>query len=208
MSADPTQTVRPLTGAPRATGVFDVVDEVDDSELVERVLAGDVDAYGDLVARYQQRLFWVALKLLGNREDAMDVTQDAFLRAYRRLRGFDRKRRFYTWIYRILVNQGIDVMRKRGRRGALPLFGDVVGAGDAPDSRALSDELRGRVWETLDRLPPRYRTLLILRDVEGLTGKEISDRTGVGHGTVRWRIHQARKLFRTEWEKRPRRTEP
>lgn len=208
MSADPLPSMRPLTGFSRETRLPTVVDDVDDSELVERVLAGEVDAYGELVARYQQRLYWVALKLLGNREDAMDVTQDAFLRAYHRLHRFDRQRRFYTWIYRILVNQGIDVLRKRGRSGTLSLLGDVVGGEDAPDSRALAQELRKGVWETLDRLPPRYRTLLILRDVEGLSGKEISDRTGVGHGTVRWRIHQARKLFKAEWEIRSRRSEP
>jgi RNA polymerase sigma-70 factor (ECF subfamily) len=184
------------------------VKDVDDRELVEQVLSGEVDAYGDLVARYQQRLYWVAFRLLGNREDARDITQEAFLRAYHRLAGFDRSRKFYTWIYRILVNLGIDQMRKQGRRGSMSLLTDIEGGADAPDARALSEELRGRVWETLDRLPPRYRALLILRDVEGLTGKDISDRTGVGHATVRWRIHRARKLFKTEWESRARREDP
>ncbi len=208
MSAESTPILRPLTARPGAATLPGVVEDTDDSELVGRVLGGDVDAYGTLVARYQQRLFFVALKLVGNREDARDVTQEAFLRAYRHLGRFDRKMRFYTWIYRILVNQGIDLMRKRGRAATGPLLGEVASGGDAPDSRALSDELRQQVRETLDRLPPRYRALLVLRDVEGLSGKEISERTGVGHATVRWRIHRARKLFREQWENRARRWEP
>jgi len=197
-----------LTTSTRADRLPGIVEDLNDRELVERVLSGEADAYGGLVARYQQRLFWVAFKLLGNREDARDVTQETLLRAYHRLARFDRSRRFYTWVYRILVNLSIDVLRKRGRTRTVSLLSDVVSSSDAPDARLLSDELRGRVWDALDGLPPHYRSLLLLRDVEGLSGKDIADRTGVGHATVRWRIHRARKLFRTEWESRARRVDP
>lgn len=178
-----------------------------DSDLIARTLAGDTEAYGALVARYQDRIYWVAFQLLGHHEDAREVAQDAFLRAYRKLDTFDRSRRFYTWIYRIATNRAIDRMRLRSRAKPAPLSEEIEDRGPAPDDRLLGDELRGEVREVLDELPPRYRALLILRDVEGLSGKAISEATGVAHATVRWRIHRARKLFRDAWERRDARRE-
>jgi RNA polymerase sigma-70 factor (ECF subfamily) len=176
--------------------------ETDDATLIRRVLAGDVDAYEGVVRRYQDRLYWSAYKLLGNHHDATDVAQEAFIRAYRRIDRFDLKRRFYTWIYRIGYNLAVDRMRERARAGRSPLSPDFVDGGDAPDANLLGEEIRRDVRETLDELPARYRALLILRDVEGQSGKAISVETGVGHATVRWRIHRARKLFREAWERR------
>jgi RNA polymerase sigma-70 factor (ECF subfamily) len=176
--------------------------EFEDSDLVRQVLAGDIDAYEGLVSRYQTRLFWASYKLLGNHEDAGDVTQEAFVKVYERLDRFDISRRFYTWIYRIAMNLSIDRLRQRSRAGRSPLTDEIVDKGDAPDAGLLGDELQREVRETLDDLPPRYRALLLLRDVEGMSGKAISDSTGVGHATVRWRIHRARKLFRKAWEKK------
>jgi RNA polymerase sigma-70 factor (ECF subfamily) len=176
--------------------------EIDDATLIRRVLAGDVDAYAGVVRRYQDRLYWVAYKLLGDHDDARDVAQEAFIRAYRRLDRFDLERRFYTWIYRIAYNLSVDRMRERARAGRSPLGLDLVCGGDAPDAGLLGEELRREVREVLDELPARYRALLILRDVEGRSGKSISAETGVGHATVRWRIHRARKLFREAWERR------
>ncbi|MEN8149364.1 MAG: sigma-70 family RNA polymerase sigma factor [Planctomycetota bacterium] len=173
-----------------------------DAEIVHRVLAGDADAYEGLVRRYQERLYRAAWKILGNEDDARDVAQEAFIRVYRRLDRFDTSRRFYTWIYRIAYNLSVDRMRQRSRAGRSPLSADFVDPSDGPDAGVLGDELRREVREVLEELPPRYRALLILRDVEGKSGKDISDLSGVGHATVRWRIHRARKLFRQAWERR------
>jgi len=176
--------------------------EIDDATLIRRVLAGDVDAYEGVVRRYQDRLYWSAYKLLGNHDDASDVAQEAFIRAFGRIDRFDLKRPFYTWIYRIGFNLAVDRMRQRSRAGRAPLSLDLVDGGDAPDANLLGEEIRKEVRETLEELPARYRALLILRDVEGRSGKAISVETGVGHATVRWRIHRARKLFREAWERR------
>lgn len=178
-----------------------------ESDLIERTLAGETEAYGHLVARYQDRLYWVVYQLLGHHEDAREVAQDAFLRAYRKLATFDRTRRFYTWIHRIATNRAIDRMRVRGRAKSTALPEELEDRGPGPDDRLLGDELRGEVREVLEELPPRYRALLVLRDVEGLSGKAISEATGVAHATVRWRIHRARKLFRSAWERRGARRE-
>ncbi len=195
----------PLNGGGRLQSAMDAESE---KLIIGRVLKGNLEAYGEIVSRYQDRLYWVAYRLLGNREDARDVTQEAFLRAYRRLSTFDRERRFYTWIYRILTNLAIDHLRRRRRDRPAPLAEDVAAEGFDPDAHLLSEELREQVWSTLDRLPGHYRAILVLRDVEGLSGKEISERTGAGHATTRWRIHRARVLFREAWERVIGRREP
>jgi len=191
-----------LTAGRRRAKLQSDVETPSDAELALAVLRGDLDAFGGIVDRYQQRLYWVAYRMVGDHESARDLAQETFLRAYRGLAGFDRKRRFYTWAYRILTNLAIDHLRARDkhRRAALPE--DLEAEGTPPVDRMVGDELRAEVWETLDELPPHYRSLLVLRDVEGLSGKEIADASGVGHGTVRWRIHRARGLFREAWERR------
>jgi RNA polymerase sigma-70 factor (ECF subfamily) len=189
-----------LTTGGAAAKLAERMPEFDEAEQIRRVLKGDVDAYEPIVRRYQDRLYWVAYKLIGNHDDARDIAQEAFIRAFRSLDRFDRSRRFYTWIYRIAYNLAIDRMRKRSRDTTLSA--EYVDGGDAPDSRLLGEELRRKVRETLEELPPRYRSLLILRDVEGMSGKTIAEATGAGHATVRWRIHRARQLFRKAWERR------
>jgi len=197
---------RSLTDGGPAAKLAVSMPEIDDATLIRQVLAGDVDAYEGVVRRYQDRLYWMAYKLLGNHDDACDVAQEAFIRAYRRLDRFDLGRRFYTWIYRIAFNLSVDRLRERSRAGRSPLLSEFVDAGDAPDAGLLGEELRREVRETLSELPAHYRALLLLRDVEGQTGKAISVASGVGHATVRWRIHRARKLFRAAWERRIART--
>jgi RNA polymerase sigma-70 factor (ECF subfamily) len=174
----------------------------DDDELIGRVLDGDADAYEGIVRRYQTRLYWVALKLTGNHEDARDATQDALIRAFTKIRSFDRKRRFYTWTYRILTNLAIDRLRSRSNAKLASVPEELLDGGEPPESRLMGEELRDDVRDTLAALPPRYAELLVLRDVEGLSGKSISEASGIGHATVRWRIHRARKLFRKAWERR------
>ena len=179
-----------------------VPEQQSDSDLVRRVLAGEVDAYEGLVRKYQERLYWAAWKVTGNQDDARDIAQDALIRAYRRLDRFDTARRFYTWVYRIAYNLAVDRLRQRSRAGRSPLPLDIVDPSEGPDAGLLGEELRREVREVLEELPARYRALLILRDVDGESGKAISEASGVGHATVRWRIHRARKLFRQAWERR------
>lgn len=173
-----------------------------DADLVIRACAGDAEAFRGLVDRYQQRVFWVARGMLGNDEDARDAAQEAFIRVHRSLERFDVKMRFYTWLYQIVVNLCIDQLRKNAKRRGVSL--DVVGDVSGDEERPCSlegQELKQRVGLVLDQLPPKYKAVMVLSDLEGIGAKEIAKITGTTHATVRWRHHRARKLFREAWER-------
>lgn len=175
-----------------------------DGALVERARAGDAQAFAQLVDRYQQRVFWVARGMLGNDEDARDAAQEAFIRVYRSLDRFDTRLKFYTWLYQIVVNLCIDMLRKQVKRRGVSLdqVGDVAGANGSGAGGALEGaELRQRVYRVLEELPPKYRTVMVLSDLEGIGAKDIAHMTGTTHATVRWRHHRARQLFREAWER-------
>lgn len=173
-----------------------------DAELVQAVLAGDGGAFRTLVERHQQRAFWVARGMLNNDEDARDVAQEAFVRVHRSLERFDTSLKFTTWLHQIVVNLSIDAIRKRQRRGSV----DLESVGDVADTQAHGptleqDELRDRVARVLDELPPKYKSIMVLSDLQGIGAKQIAEITGTTHATVRWRHHRARKLFREAWER-------
>jgi len=173
-----------------------------DADLVRRSLAGDQDAFRLLVERYQQRAYWVARGMLGNDEDARDVAQEAFIRVHRSLGRFDTSLRFYTWLYQIVVNLCIDSLRKNAKRRGVSI--DVVaepGREESASAGLEGLELKQRVGLVLDALPPKYKAIMVLSDLQGVGAKEIAEITGVTHATVRWRHHRARKLFRQEWER-------
>jgi RNA polymerase sigma-70 factor (ECF subfamily) len=177
-----------------------------DVDIIRSCQQGDQDAYTDLVNRYQERAFWVAYNLLGNAEEARDAAQEAFVRIYRAIDRFDFNMNFYTWLYRIVTNLCIDRLRKLKKNPAVALNGleEVLkdGAGDnRPSYRLEEKELVTAVRDVLDKLPEKYKTILVLRDIEGHSCKEISSITGASHATVRWRLHTARKLFKEGWER-------
>ncbi len=173
-----------------------------DSELVLAALDGDSESFRTLVERHQKRAFWVARGMLHNDEDARDVTQEAFIRVHRSLARFDTKLKFTTWLHQIVVNLSIDSIRKRKRRGGV----DLDSVGEVEDHRDVQDpveqqELTGRVARILEELPPKYKTIMVLSDLQGIGAKQIAEITGTTHATVRWRHHRARKLFREAWER-------
>ena len=175
----------------------------EDAELVERARAGEDAAFRALVERYQERVFWVARGMVGNDEDARDVAQEAFVRVYRSLERFDVRMRFFTWLYQIVTNLSIDHLRRSSkRRGvSLDVVGDVPGELAADYAGLAGSELRERVQRVLDELPPKYKAVMVLSDLEGIGAREIAEMTGTTHATVRWRHHRARKLFREAWER-------
>ena len=180
--------------------------DVTDSDLVQRTLAGDQGAFESLVRRYEERAWWAAYHLLGDAEEARDIAQEAFLRAYKALARFDFGMSFYTWLYRIVVNLSIDAMRKRSRLRPVSLD-DIPGglskpdADDAPGQRMESDETASRVREVLTKLPEKYRTVMTLRELDGLSCKEIASIVKSTHATVRWRLHIARRMFKEHWDR-------
>jgi len=176
----------------------------EDRVLIERARCGDCGAFETLVTKYQERTVWIARNFVPNVETARDVAQEAFLRVYRSLDRYDPKHRFYTWFYRIVVHLAIDAVRRHRKLSRWRLEASPLGRVEYQETAGGDvevEETRVRVHRVLERVPPKYRMLLVLRDLEGFTSKEISDIAGWNHATVRWRLHRARQLFREAWEK-------
>jgi RNA polymerase sigma-70 factor (ECF subfamily) len=171
---------------------------VDEPELIRRAIEGDDSAYRSLVERYQDRLLTVARRLVGDAHRAEDVVQDALLKAYAKLGSFHGRSTFYTWIYRITVNAASDVRQREARRRAVSLDDGPIGrilAGDAPgpDARAATAELRRIVRREIEELSPKLRTILKLRELEGLSYEELAEVLGISKGTVESRLFRARE---------------
>jgi len=167
-----------------------MVDGGDDHELVDRCLRGDLDAFAPLVARYQKPLFNVALRMVRDREDARDITQTTFVKAYEKLRSFDRQHRFFSWIYRIAVNECLNFVSRR--RPERPLLVDMPAADD-PERDAEASELAARVQDALVTLTPDYRLVVILRHFLDLSYVEMSEALLIPEKTVRSRLYTARQ---------------
>ncbi|MEW6743313.1 MAG: sigma-70 family RNA polymerase sigma factor [Planctomycetota bacterium] len=179
--------------------------EPSDGDLIHATLEGDDDAFAVLVDRYKDKVYWIAYGLTGHVEDSRDVCQDAFVRVYRALGRFDFRMSFYTWLYRIVVNLAIDQLRRATRARMVDLDEIADGCGDLSSSPADGlerEELRRGVHEVLEKLPDKYRQVMVLRDLSGLSCKQIAAIVGVSHATARWRLHMARKMFREHWERR------
>lgn len=198
-------------GLPDAVSRLAADPVLSDAELVRRALAGQHDPFAALVARYQKRAFWIAFHVVGRVEEARDVVQEAFVRLFRSLESYDFARSFYTWFYRIVMNLAIDSLRRlrSARTGSLD---DVLAA--MPDGREVAgdvplerSEQNGQVWAVLDQLDAKFRAVLVLRDIHGLSCREIAPILKVTHATARWRLHRGRQLFKQQWERARRRDE-
>lgn len=167
-----------------------------DNELIDQTLRGDNAAFGQLVRRYQDRLFHSLHHLCGGSEDALDVAQDAFVQAYSKLSTFQRTSAFYTWLYRIAFN--LFVTRKRRTRSHLSLdAGREVGADPvdpaADPTAGLARQFRAeRVRQALAGLTEEHRQVIVLREMEGWSYDKIAELIGLPVGTVRSRLHRAR----------------
>jgi RNA polymerase sigma-70 factor (ECF subfamily) len=172
-------------------------DGVPDSELVARCLAGQVDAFEPLVHRYQRPLYNVALRMLGDREEARDVVQDAFLKAYEKLASFDPHYRFFSWVYRIVLNESLNA---RGRRRPMgPLTVEPLARG-GPEEAMRERERQDGVQAALLRLPADDRLVLALRHFAELSYAEIGEALGIAEKTVKSRLHEARQKLGRQLE--------
>ncbi|RMH03936.1 MAG: sigma-70 family RNA polymerase sigma factor [Planctomycetota bacterium] len=189
-----------VSAAEAAEGLASLSDE----ELLALSCAGEKEAFRVLVERYQDRAVHTARAVVGNLETAREVAQEAFLKVYAHRDRFDIKRRFSSWFYRILRNLAVDRLRRQaaGTPGAASeLVGDWDGSFRSPEAEASLQERKEAVHRVLQDLPGKFREVLWLRDIEGLPCAEIGRRVGISAGTVRWRLHHARKLFRQHWER-------
>lgn len=172
----------------------------EEADLVARIVGGETHLYGRFVDRYQRRLFWSCYRMLEDPDEADDVVQEAFVRAYENLEGFDPSYRFYTWIYRIARNRALNVIRRRRIRGFVSLSDNASAppiaapedAGVAVEERELATALRA----CREGLPAEQREVFDLRHADGMRYAEIAAATGIPEGTVMSRLHRARRKMR------------
>jgi RNA polymerase sigma-70 factor (ECF subfamily) len=174
----------------------------DDATLVEQVRRGDETAYAELVARHQQRLYRVAYRITGRHEEALDVTQEVFLKAYRKLGGWQPRAPFGAWLLRLTVNQAIDHRRRAGRQPAERAVAldaapePVADRSTSGDAYAARREIDARVRAALDGLSPSQRTAFVLRHYEGLAMAEIAPVLGCSVGSVKVHLFRALRRLR------------
>ena len=176
----------------------------EDRELIAQAQQGDQAAFRRLVERHQRRAFAIALGLVRDENDARELVQDAFLRVYKGLASFQGGSSFFTWLYRIVTNLAIDLMRKPGRRDAelvdgqavdedadFPLVARIDGAD--PLDVVRRREIADRIQTALDALPPYHRGVILMREVEGMSYEEMAQAMGVSKGTIMSRLFHARQ---------------
>jgi RNA polymerase sigma-70 factor (ECF subfamily) len=184
-----------------------------DEALVERARSGDMGSFEELVARHEEKLYRVTMRLLRNETDAREVLQDAFLSAWQNLDQFAGRAQFGTWIYRVAVNAALMLLRARRRHPSVSTedLGSLEAALEQspaaasaqpsdwfrrPDEQLQSAELMRHVQQAVDGLPELLRVAFVLRDVEGLSTEETADILGVTIPTVKTRLHRARLALR------------
>jgi RNA polymerase sigma-70 factor (ECF subfamily) len=181
----------------------------DEPDLIVRSQQGDTAAFNELVTRYRQRVFAMIYQMVRNEEDAWDLAQDAFLKAWKNLRLFRGQSQFFTWLYRISMNVTIDWTRRKQLRGESE-FDDAVGLDTiepastttpktelAPVERLNDKEIRTRIDEAVQKLSPEHREVIVLREIDGLEYQEISDRMEIPLGSVMSRLFYARKKLQS-----------
>lgn len=171
--------------------------------LIALAKKGDAAAFGELVRAYQRKAYTVAYGFVRNREDALELAQEAFARAFKAMGRFDASAPFYPWLYRILKNACLNHLKRRRRRGETSLDqltasgGDVPSGDCGPGDEASADEMRSAVAAAMNRLPPAHREILVLRHFQQLSYAEIAACLGVPQGTVMSRLHAARHHLRS-----------
>jgi RNA polymerase sigma-70 factor (ECF subfamily) len=182
------------------------VEEAGDARLVEQARDGDDQAFAALVTRYERALIRVLARLVRDEELARDLAQETFWKVYNRLDRFDTSRRFGPWLFRIGVNLTLDALRRHEPPPAASIDSSAADGRKAfevpdPDPR-IRAELVQEVQFILEKIPIAYRTILVLRDLEGFSSAEVGAHVGRREATVRWRLAKARDLFREHWERR------
>jgi RNA polymerase sigma-70 factor (ECF subfamily) len=180
-----------------------------DLALVRRVQAGDVEAFDVLVRSYRERVYSILYHLTGNREDAADLTQEAFIKAFQSIQRFQGNSSFFTWLYRIAVNGSLTHLRRSRIRkffsfdqvdseGAPPELIDALELPAGQERRLVLQEIQQRLNEAFQKLSLDHRTVVTLFEIEGLSHQDIADITGTSVGTVRSRLHYAKQQLQSE----------
>lgn len=183
-----------------------------EARLVRLAKTGDRAAFADLVELYKDKIFHLAYRMLGNRQEAEDIVQETFLRVFRSLDRYDEGLKFSTWIYRIGTNLSIDRLRKRRTTYSLdadigPDGGDgtdwhsLLASEEAtPEGRALLSETQRRIREAIDSLPEKYKSVVVLKYLHDMSLQEIGDVLDMPVTTVKTRVHRGREFLRAKLE--------
>jgi RNA polymerase sigma factor (sigma-70 family) len=180
-----------------------------DLAVVRRVQAGDVAAFDEIIRRYRERLVGLIYQMTGNREDAADLAQDAFIKAFQSIRGFTGQASFFTWLYRIAVNGALTHLRRNRNRTFFSLEkmqedgagADVIARltdAQGADRETFVKELQEKLNEALQKLSIKHRTVITLFEIDGLSHEEIAGIVGCSVGTVRSRVHYAKQQLQAE----------
>ena len=181
---------------------------MEDKEVIERVLAGDNDAFGLLVEKYQTKVYNLALRMCGNEDDAFDLSQDSFLRAWKSLGSFQFESSFSTWLFRLSSNICLDFLRAKKRRAAVSLTMvsdedeetqlDLPDGGPTPEEAALAAEDRQILMQAINSLPADQRQIITLRAINDLSYTQIAEILNIQEGTVKSRLSRARTALRNK----------
>ncbi|MET0565746.1 MAG: sigma-70 family RNA polymerase sigma factor [Acidimicrobiia bacterium] len=166
-----------------------------EAELLTRVVSGDREAFDAVMRQHQDRVFSVCLRILGDREGALDATQDTFLTVFRKAGQFQGRSAVGTWIYRIAVNTCYDQLRRAQRRPSEPLADHVDPSDPTAEEEMASAALRPEIEAALAQLPGDFRNAVVLSDLEGMSLPEVAEVLGVPVGTVKSRVFRGRRLL-------------
>ena len=183
--------------------------DLQEKDLIRKAKQGDMLAFEELILKHEKIVYNLALRMMNHSEDAMDISQEVFLKAYRSLSNFDERSAFSTWLYRITHNTCIDEIRKRKGKQTYSLEEDlesedgsmqrqVADDGDTPEESLMRKEQKSEILRALDTLSEEHKAAIILRDVKGLSYEEIAEILELSLGTVKSRINRARNQLKTE----------
>lgn len=181
-------------------------------QLVKLVLKGDRLAFAELVELYQEKLFHMAYRMLNNKQEAEDIVQETFLRVYNNLHRYDDTQKFSTWIYRIATNLCIDQLRKRKQVYSLDAestdyegldgYSMIPSDNRTPESELIISETQSIIHQAIDQLPPKYKSVMVLRYIQELSLQEVGDILEMPVTTVKTRVHRGREYLRKKLEYR------
>lgn len=185
-------------------GVLAAPDEKDEREvkaIICRIKAGDQRAFGELVDLYRNQVAALAYKMVGDYDEAADITQNVFVKTSQNIWRYDESKRFYTWLYRITVNASIDYMRKHRRHRHEPLenvYETAENHRDNPESNFRASQLREYISAATEKLNGKQKSAFVLRDIEGCHIDDVADIMNMPEATVRWYLHRARQKIKKD----------